>query len=64
MHECDAIELIGFLTRSKAIWKNPELLKLVEACAKIDGPAEHKEKAAMLIEIDEFCQRNQKAETK
>jgi len=30
MHECDAIELIGFLVHSKAIWKNPELLKLVE----------------------------------
>lgn len=30
MHECDAIEIVGYLTRSKAIWKNPELLKLVE----------------------------------
>jgi len=27
----DAILLVGMLTRSKAIWKNPELLKLVEA---------------------------------
>lgn len=26
----DAILLVGMLTRSKAIWKNPELLKLVE----------------------------------
>ena len=43
---------------------DPELLKLVEACAKIDGLAEHKEKAAMLIEIDEFYQRNQEAKTK
>ena len=25
-----AIDLVGMLTRSKAIWKNPELLKLVE----------------------------------
>ncbi len=31
MHEIDAIELIGFLTRSKAIWKNSELLTLVES---------------------------------
>lgn len=30
-NEDDAVELIGFLTRSKAIWKNPELLKLVES---------------------------------
>lgn len=27
----DAIDLIGSLTRSKAIWKNPELLNLVES---------------------------------
>ena len=26
-----AIDLVGMLTRSKAIWKNPELLKLVES---------------------------------
>lgn len=25
-----AIDIVGMLTRSKAIWKNPELLKLVE----------------------------------
>ncbi len=30
MDEWAAIELIGFLIRSKAIWKNPKLLKLVE----------------------------------
>jgi hypothetical protein len=29
--EDDAVELIGYLTRSKAIWKNPELLDLVES---------------------------------
>jgi hypothetical protein len=26
----EAVELVGMLTRSKTIWKNPELLKLVE----------------------------------
>lgn len=31
MHEGDAIELVGFLTRSKAIWTNSELLALVES---------------------------------
>ncbi len=31
MNEDDAIELVGFLTRSKAIWKNTELLNLVES---------------------------------
>lgn len=30
MNENDAIELIGFLTHSKAIWTCPELLNLVE----------------------------------
>ena len=25
-----AVEIVGLLTRSKAIWKNPDLLKLVE----------------------------------
>lgn len=29
MTEDDAVEIIGFLTRSKAIWTNPELLNLV-----------------------------------
>ncbi len=33
MTENDAIDLIGFLTRSKAIWKNPELLTLVESAS-------------------------------
>jgi hypothetical protein len=28
---CLAIDLVGMLTRSKAIWKNPDLLKLVES---------------------------------
>ena len=27
----DAVELVGYLKRSKAIWKNPELLNLVES---------------------------------
>jgi len=31
MHEIDAVELIGFLVKSKAIWKNSELLTLVES---------------------------------
>jgi len=31
MNENDAIELVGFLTRSKAIWTCPELLNLVES---------------------------------
>ncbi len=31
MDENDAVELIGFLVKSKAIWKNPELLTLVES---------------------------------
>ncbi len=31
MNENDAIELIGFLTRSKVIWTDPELLNLVES---------------------------------
>lgn len=31
MNENDAIELIGFLYKSKAIWRNPELLNLVES---------------------------------
>lgn len=29
--EDDAVELIGYLTRSKAIWTSPELLNLVES---------------------------------
>lgn len=33
MHEDDAVEIIGYLTRSKAIWMNPELLKLVESAS-------------------------------
>lgn len=33
MTEDGAIELIGYLTRSKAIWMNPELLKLVESAS-------------------------------
>jgi len=31
MDEDDAVELVGFLTRSKAIWNNPALLNLVES---------------------------------
>ncbi len=31
MHEFDAVELVGFLTRSKAIWRDSELLTLVES---------------------------------
>jgi len=31
--EDDAVELIGYLTRSKAIWMNPELLNLVESAS-------------------------------
>ncbi len=31
MNEDDAVELVGYLTRSKAIWSNPELLSLVES---------------------------------
>jgi hypothetical protein len=31
MNEDDAVELIGCLTRSKAIWMNPALLNLVES---------------------------------
>lgn len=31
MTEMQAVELIGYLTRSKAIWLNPELLNLVES---------------------------------
>ncbi len=31
MNENDAIELIGFLTRSRAIWTDPALLNLVES---------------------------------
>lgn len=31
--EDDAVELVGFLTRSKAIWTCPELLKLVESAS-------------------------------
>lgn len=31
MNEDDVINLIGYLTRSKAIWKNPVLLNLVES---------------------------------
>ena len=31
MTESEAVEIIGYLTRSKAIWKNPELLNLVGA---------------------------------
>ena len=31
MNEDDAVELVGFLTRSKAIWNNPALLNLVES---------------------------------
>jgi hypothetical protein len=31
MCENDVIDIIGYLTRSKAIWKNPELLNLVES---------------------------------
>lgn len=30
-NEDDAVDLIGYLTRSKAIWTNPELLNLVES---------------------------------
>jgi hypothetical protein len=30
-NEDEAVELIGYLTRSKAIWMNPELLNLVES---------------------------------
>jgi methylenetetrahydrofolate reductase (NADPH) len=41
---------------------DPELLKLVDAYAKLDGSVESKEKAAILI--DEFCKRNQKVEAK
>jgi 5-methyltetrahydrofolate corrinoid/iron sulfur protein methyltransferase len=41
---------------------DPELLGLVDAYAKIDGSAEGKEKAAMLI--DEFCRKNRKPEAK
>ncbi len=41
---------------------DPELLELVDACAKIDGSAESKEKAVMLI--DEFCRKNRKPEAK
>jgi hypothetical protein len=33
MNENDAIELVGFLTRSKAIWTSPELLNLVESAS-------------------------------
>lgn len=31
MNENEVIDLVGFLTRSKAIWTNPELLNLVES---------------------------------
>jgi len=31
MDEDDAVMVIGFLTRSKAIWNNPALLNLVES---------------------------------
>lgn len=31
MEEDDIIDILGYLTRSKAIWKNPELLNLVES---------------------------------
>lgn len=31
MNEWQAVELVGFLTRSKAIWNNPALLNLVES---------------------------------
>lgn len=31
MNEDDAVMVIGFLTRSKAIWSNSELLNLVES---------------------------------
>lgn len=31
MNEDDVIDIIGYLTRSKAIWRNPELLNLVES---------------------------------
>lgn len=31
--EDDAVELIGYLTRSKAIWTCPELLNLVESAS-------------------------------
>ncbi len=41
---------------------DPELLELVDACAKIDGSAESREKAIMLI--DEFCRKNRKPEAK
>jgi hypothetical protein len=29
VNDDDAVELVGYLIRSKAIWKNPELLNLV-----------------------------------
>jgi len=41
---------------------DPELLELVDACAKIDGSAESRGKAVMLI--DEFCRKNRKPEAK
>lgn len=31
MDEDDAVQLVGYLTRSKAIWNNPVLLTLVES---------------------------------
>ena len=33
MDEDDVIDIIGYLTRSKAIWKNPVLLNLVESAS-------------------------------
>jgi len=53
---------VAVARRFGMVESDAELLKLVEACVKIDGSAERREKAAMLIE--KFCQQNQKDKAK